>query len=91
MIYMVWDELNTDESEAKEFTENDPYDAALAYAQQDDARSSDGLYTKENGRELDGLDDGQPISVRAPDGTLHRYKVGIISFDPVFDAAEVPA
>ena len=89
MLYMVWDEFNADESEAKEFTESDPYDAAIAYARQDDARSSDGLYTKENGHELDGLDDGQPISVRAATGELYRFKVGIISFDPVFDAMEV--
>ena len=89
MIYMVWDAFNADESEAKPFTENDPYDAAVAYATADSNGLMDNLYTKETGRELDGLDDGQPISVRAPDGTLYRFKVGVISFDPVFDAMEV--
>lgn len=87
MIYRVWDELNADESEAKEFCESEPVDAALAYAKADADGLCDGLYVKD-GRELHNLNDGQPISVRAPDGTLYRFMVGVIEFAPVFDAQE---
>ena len=89
MIFMVWDELNADESEAKEFCENDPYDAAIAFAKADDDGLCDGLYLGDHGRELQNLANGQPISVRATNGTLHRFMVGVVEFTPRWDAQEV--
>lgn len=88
-IYRVWDEYNADESGAKEYCENNPYDAAIAFAKADKDGLTDGLYLL-NGRELSNLTDGQPISVRAPDGTLHQFKVGVVEFTPLWMAVEVP-
>jgi len=89
MIFRVWDEFNADEDSAWNIEASDPCSAAIEYAERDSDGLCDGLYLGENGRELDGLDKGQPISVRDPDGVLHRFKVGITSFDPVYDAMEV--
>jgi hypothetical protein len=87
--YLVWDALNADESDAKEILAEEAYDAAIAYAEQDRSGREDGLYTQE-GRALDGLSMGQPITVRDPtDGALYHFNVGIISFDPVYDAEPV--
>ena len=91
MIYRVWDELNADESDAKEFCVEEPYDAAIAYAKQDAAGLHDGLYLGDHGRELQNVEaEGHPISVRTPDGELYRFTVGITSFEPVWDAEPVP-
>jgi len=89
MIYRVWDELNADESDAKEFCESEPYDAAIAYAKQDTEGLREELYCADHGREI-ATGQGQPISVRAASGELYRFRVGITSFEPIWDAESIP-
>lgn len=91
MIYRVWDELNADESDAKEFCESEPYDAAIAYAKQDTEGRREELYTGHHGAEVNlSAGQGQPISVRAASGELYRFRVGITSFEPAWDAESIP-
>lgn len=91
--YKVWDELNSDEEEAKtvvyenyEPWEDGPKQAAIDYAGKDVDGLHDGCYT-ENGRELSHLGAGHPISVRdLSNGLLYRYTVGIVEFIPRYAA-----
>lgn len=92
--YKVWDELNSEEQFAQEIEAFDASDAAEEYAEQDMDGNCDGIYTE---TDRDGRRDvmmgvaknGHPILVRAPDGTLRRFRVGIVEYLPVYMAEEV--
>lgn len=90
MNYKVWDELNASEDTAQIICESDEAAAAIAYATDDSDGQTDGLYASQSGMPLTDLSEGHPILVRSPDGTLRRFKVGIIELEPVFDALLVP-
>lgn len=83
--YRVWDELNAEEDSARTIAADDARAAAIEYAKRDRDGMCDGLYTS-NGEALRALRDGQPISVRAADGVLMRFLVGVCEFTPVFAA-----
>ena len=87
--FRVWDEFNANEDEAKTVLAASAYGAAIQFAERDIDGLHDGLY-QDSGRELHSLErQGQPISVRDSDGALHRFKVGIVEFEPRFDAVKL--
>lgn len=87
-VYKVWDELNAEEADARTIaTACGPARAAVIYAEGDQDGHADGLYIGE----CDGGRNAQPISVRAPDGSLHRFKVyGVFSVDYYADEVQQP-
>jgi hypothetical protein len=87
--FKVWDEFNASEDTAWEIAADDAEEAAVLYAEKDVDGNTDGIYTCQ-GREMHNLTaQGQPVSVRCPDGTLKRFKVGIVEFEPVYKATEI--
>jgi hypothetical protein len=89
MIFQVWDELNAEESCAHEIEADDAEEAAIRYAEEDVDGGIDGIYMHEGGPKPSLRDHGQPISVRAPNGVLSRFKVGVMEFEPIFGAEEI--
>lgn len=63
-------------------------EAAIQYAEQDCDGQGDGLYTNHGGMPVHLSHEGVPLQVWGPDGKVHRFKVGIVEFEPVFGAVE---
>jgi hypothetical protein len=72
--FKVWDALNASEDSAWDISAGDPHEAAEVYAEQDVDGNIDGIYVH-----------GQPVMVREPDGTLHKFMV-TVEYDPVYHA-----
>lgn len=89
--FRVWDELNADEEDAKQIEALGPREAALLYAERDSSGLCDGLYTDDGGNALGCPSRGQPISVRDSAGAVHRFRVGIVEFEPRFSAVDAPS
>jgi hypothetical protein len=87
--YVVWDELNGDESEGMHIEAYSSEEAATTYAKRDRDGLMDGLYTN-GGRELSTLRDGHPIVVRDATGAQERFLVGVVELCPVYGAMRDP-
>jgi hypothetical protein len=77
--YKVWDTINSSEESAVEVEALSPDEAAETYADEDVDGGIDGIYS---------VQQGHPLSVRGPDGVLHRYMVTVDYF-PQFYVNEV--
>lgn len=89
--FKVWDELDGPESNASTISALNASEAAIIYAERDQDGRTDGIYTH-RGFEMANVErNGHPICVRAADGTLQRFRVGIVEFQAVFAAAQVMA
>ncbi len=87
--YLVWDEFNSSRDSCKEILEMNECSAAISYAEQDISGLEDGLYTKEH-REIHNLTkEGNFIMVENPEGVTKRFRVGVVSFLPIWDALEI--
>jgi len=88
--YIVWDSLNSSEGSARRIVAYSARDAAIAYARKDSDGLTDGLYTNYTGDTISFLaSEGHPISVRDDRGQIYQFRVGIVEFEPVFDAEEI--
>lgn len=90
--FKVWDEINSEEECAFDVQAFDAEDAAKTYAEEDTDGHCDGIYYAERGDAIghDLKRRGQPICVRCPDGSLRRFAVGVVEFEPVYGAEELP-
>ncbi len=79
MKYQVWDEINSDESEAESVEADRPEEAARLYAERDTDGLHDGFYTV-----------GRVLCVRFANGPVHRYSVSA-EFETTFYAKRIAA
>lgn len=88
MNYLVWDMRNESRSTASKIKADDPYDAAIIYAENDFDGLAQGYYTKK-GEPLTNIPrQGHPIAVESPDGEVRVFRVGVADFEPLFQACE---
>lgn len=86
--YLVWDKDNSDEESAWDIEADDVEDAAICYAKQDCDGQSDGIYGREPLNVLEKQ--GCRVCVReVATGSYHEVMVGIIEYNPVWDAKVV--
>lgn len=88
--YRVWDKLNSNEEWAFEIDAYNVEEAAIAYAEEDSDGQADGIYGREPLNVLETQ--GCRVCVREVEtGAYHEVMVGIIEYEPVWDAKEVPS
>ena len=90
--FVVWDECNSSEEHALKIDAWCAVDAAEKYAEEDVDGNCDGIYLGDRSEPIwhDLKNNGQVICVRCPDGSLKRFAVGIVEFEPVYGSAELP-
>lgn len=90
--YRVWDALSEHEAQAKEICHVSPDDAACEYAETDSQGNQEGQYIEKgvNNTPLpDVLKNGRLIYVRDEDNRLYRFRVGIVEYEPRYNAVRV--
>lgn len=88
MNYLVWDMKLSSRTHAARIRADDPYDAAIIYAENDCDGLRKGLYTK-NDEPLTNISrQGHPIAVEDQNGEVRVFRVGVADFEPLFQACE---
>lgn len=85
--WKVWDDM---QGEGAAWTVNEfnyADDVAVYYAETDVDGRGEGLYTDKHGMPLRSLkQQGHKVYVRDSTGYLTTWKVGVVEFEPIFDA-----
>lgn len=88
MNYLVWDMRNESRENASRIRADDPYDAAIIYAENDCDGLNEGLYTQRGQPMTNIARQGLPIAVEDPNGEVRVFRVGVTDFEPLFQACE---
>ena len=89
--FLVRDARDSDDTFARELYEASPAEAAIVYASNDTDWLAEGEYTY-RGKPLSDLkEQGCQLLVRNVEtGEVVKFRVGVVEFDPIFNAVSVP-
>lgn len=88
MNYLVWNMRRETRNTASRIRADDPYDAAIIYAENDCDGLHEGLYTQSGEPMTNIARQGLPIAVEDANGEVRVFRVGVTDFEPLFQACE---